>query len=343
MENFQSRNSPTDFAEESEKIVRENISFVSLGDGDIFSILNYLNPVSKIKFTAMGDLNFTERIASLADGEFKSTTKLESYRWAAAVMAFLQIAEIDFYGDSSLLEFASANGQEEAREKFRAFHVINNIDPKFLINFALGRSNSIPVNAFQGIPEINPIPESDRFARKGNYYHINYTFMLKIALLTKDPMEPYQKVINLIDWMYGDFMFGAPALHFANLYFSPSRPKKMLKDITKKGISNAAWDLTLVQEWGKVTVDESGNQQPLLLITRDKAVKNIAGRLVALSEEEFQAQLISPWGMKTKYGRIIFNHYAKRWKQAEEDKSRNRKSYELLSKMKKTLETQLFG
>ena len=334
---------PQEDIEKIEKIVRDNISFVALVDGDIFNLFNYLNPLNRLKFRAMGDLNFTEKIASLADGEFNPTTKLEPYRWAAAVMAFLQIAEIDIHFDSSMLEFASFHGREEAREKFKAFHLINNIDPKVLIDFALGRTESIPADAFQGIQGITQIPDARRFSRKGNYFHLNYTFMLKIALLAKDSTDPYHKMIKLIDWMNDEFMFDAPTLQFANIYFSPSRPKRMLKDISKRGISNAAWDLTLIQEWGKVAVEECGTQRPLLLITRDKAVKNIAGRLVASTYEEFQSHMTSPWGKKSSHGRRIFSHYEMRWNQAEKDKSRNRKSYALLSGMKKSLETLLFG
>lgn len=335
---------PQEDIEKIEKIVRDNVSFVALVDGDIFSLFNYLNPLNRLKFRAMGDLNFTGKIASLADGEFKPTRNLESYRWAAAVMAFFQIAEIDFHFDSSLLEFASIHGPEEARENFIAFHMVNNIDPRFLIDFALGRTNSIPCSAFESLPNIDYPPATKRFDQKGAYFQINYIFIMKIVLLDKEDLPGHEKMILLIDWMLSDFMFGAPALQFANIYFSPSRMSRMLKNHTKEGIHNAAWDLTLVQEWGKIATSESGTQRPLMLITRDKAVKAVSQRLVASNEEEFRSHIIKPWGVKMKHhGKRIFSHYQTTWDRVANDETRDRMSYALLHRVKTALERQLFG
>lgn len=335
---------PQEDIERIEKIVRDNVSFVALIDGDIFDLFNYLNPLNPLKFRAMGDLNFTGKIASLADGEFNPTRNLEPYRWAAAVMAFFKIAEIDFCFDSSLQEFASKNSTDEARAKFVAFHRVNNINPRFLIDFALGRANSISSSAFECLPHIeNPAP-TKRFDQKGAYFQINFIFMMKIALLDKEDLSGHEKMMLLIDWMLSDFMFGAPALQFANIYFSPSRFRRMLKNKTIEGIHNAAWDLTLIQEWGKIAISESGTQRPLMLVTRDKAVKAISTRLVASDEEEFRSHMIKPWGVKMKsHGKKIFAHYQSSWDIVADDESRKRPSYALLSRVKADLEQQLFG
>ncbi len=74
---------PQEDIDKIEDIVRDNVRFVALVDGDLFSLFNYLTPLNQLKFRAMGDLNFTEKIASLADGGFKPSKKLEPYRWAA--------------------------------------------------------------------------------------------------------------------------------------------------------------------------------------------------------------------------------------------------------------------
>lgn len=334
---------PTDIAA-IEAIVARNNSFVLLVEGNYFSILEHLNFNNSLKARAMADLNFTEKIASLAQGEFSEKRNLEPYRWAAAVLAFCQIAEIDFAYDSSMFEFASIYGHDEALEKRNAFDLVNNIDPRHLIDFALERSNYIPSHAFDGLDDVLTQKCTTRFDQTGWYFLANYICVLKIATLAKEPIKDFKKVIKFIDWMLNEFMFCAPALQFANIYFSPSKIRKMLKGHSKEEILNATWDLTLVQEWGKRAILNRDLEKPLMLITRDKAVKEIAVRLSAETECELRAHLTGPWDIHSKHkGKKIYEHYEKCYRQVCEDVTRRYKSDEEIAKLKNELEVRLFS
>jgi hypothetical protein len=334
---------PSDIAS-IEEIVAKNKSFVLLVEGNYFSILEHLNFNNPLKARAMADLNFTEKIASLAQGEFRGKRNLEPYRWAAAVLAFCQISEIDFAYDSSMFEFASIYGQDEALEKRNAFDLVNNIDPKHLIDFALERTNFIPSHAFDGLDDVLAQKCTTRFDQTGFYFQVNYICVLKIALLATEPIKDFEKVIKFIDWMLNEFMFCAPALQFANIYFSPSKLRKMLKGHSKKAILNATWDLTLVQEWGKRAIVNRDLEKPLMLISRDKAVKEIASRLCADTEDEFRTHLTGPWDIHSEHkGKQIYEHYEKCYRSVCEDVTRRCKSEEELARLKNELEVRLFG
>jgi hypothetical protein len=120
-------------------------------------------------------------------------------------------------------------------------------------------------------------------------------------------------------------MFGAPALLFANRYFSPNRFRRMIKGLRKKDIQNAAWDLTLVQNWRRAALKGIKGTQPAILMSDDKAVKDIARRITAETDAESQGQLCEPWGHHSRDGRRVFDHYMQLWSDAQGDPDRSKK------------------
>jgi hypothetical protein len=144
--------------------------------------------------------------------------------------------------------------------------------------------------------------------------------------------------------MHSDYLFGAPATQFANLYFSPTRQRKMVKDYTESGIKNAAWDMSLVQYWRKAALSGAENDRPVLLISRDKAVRAIATRLVAETEEELFSHIASGWGAKNDHGRQIFERYRQIWDSIENpNSSRTTPTITDITEMTKTMEEQLYS
>jgi len=57
----------------------------------------------------------------------------------------------------------------------------------------------------------------------------------------------------------------------------------------------------------------------------DKAVKDVARRITAESEEEFTNHLREPWGRNSPDGLRIFNHYRQAWETVAQNTSRSKK------------------
>ena len=75
------------------------------------------------------------------------SVELPDLRWAAAILAFSQIAKITFDYASSVYELASSCGGEEAVKEVRSFRIADNSSPQVFIDFALGRIDAIPHEA----------------------------------------------------------------------------------------------------------------------------------------------------------------------------------------------------
>jgi hypothetical protein len=142
-------------------------------------------------------------------------------------------------------------------------------------------------------------------------------------------------MILLVEWMVDEFMFGAPALLFANRYFSPNRFRRMIKGLRKKDVQNAAWDLTLLQNWRRAALKGIKGTNPAILMTGDKAVRDVARRMTAESDEEFRWHLLEPWGNSSRDGLRVFNHYWEACEKTSQDANRGQKvpNYETQLKM----------
>jgi hypothetical protein len=323
-------------------LLRQEDCFVALLDGDFYNIAAYLDPTDKRSFTALLDRNVYTRITSIVEGTISDTEDKSHYRWAAAVLAFCQIADITFYYDSSLDEYASKQGGSKALAEFDAFHLADNSDPKIFLDFSVGNTDSISSEIFKKVPEAKDRPEPVAFENPRSRYYLNYVAILKIAILSREEIEPVDRMLQFLDWMYSEFMFGAPAMRFANIYFSPQRHRRMIKNFQKPGIENAAWDLSLVQYWRKMAIKGAADDSPVLLITRDKAMREIAKGLVAESDEEYETSFTKPWGSRNNSGSKIFQKYCDLSQKAESDPNRTVLSEDDVKRITVTLEEELF-
>src|SRR5262245_49046736 len=99
-------------------MVRASNCFVALVNGDLYEIGNHLAS-EEFEFTAMLDRNVYSRIAALGAGSALPKSHLPEYRLAAAILAFAKITDITFDAASSLYEYASFKGGEEAVNDLR--------------------------------------------------------------------------------------------------------------------------------------------------------------------------------------------------------------------------------
>jgi hypothetical protein len=330
---------PREDIEGIQSIVQANESIISLLNGDVYQIFHYLTLGPLKNFTAVVNRNFYTRITALVRNELPQNRDLSDFRWAAAVLAFLQIAEVKFFASSSLQEYASARGGEAAVEEIKAFRVADDTDPKHWIDFALGRTNKIDNSKLASPRSVERTPTPAEYEAIPRQFESNRACVLKIALLSLESCSPKEKVIKLIEWMYADFMFVSPALLFANIYFSPSRRSKMLKGYDDKSIRNATWDLTLAQFWRQYAIKGVQQNEPVLLITRDKALKDIAIRFTAETDDEFRAHLANLWGQRDSSGKEIHDYYLLREKDVVKDREAGRRKRPTLAETRVVIQS----
>lgn len=327
-----------------ESMVRSADCFVALIEGDLYAIGDHL-AADHFKFTATLDRNVYTRITALVSGTAIPTSQLTDYRCAAAILAFAKIADITFDYNSSLYEYASSRGGSEAVKELHRFRSADNADTSAIIDFALARTDRLPAEALTDDFGKGEAPPASEFERITYPYRINYTFALKIAELAASQIPDVKKMLNFLDWMEFEFILGSPATLFANRYFSPNRFGKMLKGRSRRGIMNAAWDLTLIQDWRKRALAGLENGNPAILITRDRAVKNMAGLITAETMEEFEDAIRAPWGRNTQEGKRVARRYMELHSRGEAKITHNRKlpNVEAQKAMMQDLERKLFG
>ena len=301
---------PKEDLDEISRLVRENESFVALMTGDIYNIRHYRIPSPVSNFSAILDRNVYTRVTALVRGKQLPDHALADHRWAAAVIAFCQIAGIRIHYASSLQEYASAKGGASALDDLECFHKADNCDPKALIEFAMGRTDTLDLSSVEKL-KVPDLPVSAKDFEEPIYeFRLNYILALKIALLDRDSKNPPEKrILSFIDWMDNEFRLGSAALQFANLLFSPARMKGMLKKRNLKDVRNIAWDFALIQNWRGRALEGTTNSEPVILATRDKVVKFIARRLVSATDEEFRSFLLDPWEPSLAKGEAVFQRY----------------------------------
>lgn len=144
------------------------------------------------------------------------------------------------------------------QEELSFFRSADNANPQILIDIALGRSNSLPAN------ELCSVKTSRFTALKGDDIHrwkLHYGLTLKIAAIEQSGGNDDKKVREYLEWIYRDYVFLASAVIFGIIYFSRQRIRKMLKGLNsgeiekvKRGLRNAAWDMTLAHYWSKKAI-----------------------------------------------------------------------------------------
>ena len=290
-------------------LVRKHESFVALVDGDIYAIHQYHLPSPLGNFTAILDRNVYTRILAVLRGQSIASHALEDHRWAAAVLAFCQIADITFQYGSSLQEYASIKGGEAAVADMKDFYRADNCDPKAWIDFAVGRTSVFDTSSIDDLRSPTSFPTAGEFEVPIYEFRVNYIFALKIIALSFEKAPAEKVMMGFLSWMKEEFVLGAGATHFANLLFSPARIKKMLKRRTIRDAQNIAWDLATLQNWRRCALVGAEKSEPVILITRDKVLKFMAKRLVASDSEEYRRLLTEPWQSAPEKGEQIFEHY----------------------------------
>jgi len=292
---------------------------------DAYSISDYIKEkeIHGTEIKAIFDRNIFTDIISLVRG-IKISPHSESKRLAAALMAFLQCADVTIEPNMALYEYASTNSSVTANEELRLFRIADNIHPKIYADIALKRKDILK----RKIRINSQVETLYDFEKQLRFWNFNYTIVLKLALIELEAIEQHQKMAKFMKWMFEDFYFGAPATLFANYYFANKAKIKGIKSLDRKralaSLKNMTWDLTILTEWGKKVSSQKETNTIWLLCSGDRILMRIANNLfLGLSEnikieEKIKNNFIENWG--SKIGVELYEAYLQ-YKQTCNDKS----------------------
>lgn len=276
-----------------EKMIRDSDSIRTIWPVNLFEryfLGAYVKEtdVEKNKFFALLDRNiYTDIIAVAKSSGTKSHTPQQKV--ACALLAFLQLAEVTIEPNMAVNEYVDSGHYEEAVSELRLFRAVDNLDPRILMELALGRRNKMPASMlnWQQVVSVE--------SKKGEDYlgwKIHYGFALKMAIIELQGGKPVEKLERFRDWVYKEYIvIGCPII-FALVYFSEKRFKGMFKHIGSgdkgkvlRGVRNTTWDMMVAYSWSKKAFTEKENGIFWLLCTADKALRTFADSLVVTGDE----------------------------------------------------------
>ena len=276
-----------------EKMIRESDTITTIWPVDLFDryfLGAYVKEtdVEKNKFFALLDRNiYTDIIAVAKSSGTKPHTPQQKV--ACALLAFLQLAEVTIEPNMAINEYVDSGHHEEAVAELRLFRAVDNLDPRMLIELALGRRNKIPASMlnWQEVESVESKKGEDFLSWK-----IHYGFVLKMAIIELQGGNPVEKLNRFLDWVYKEYVGIGSAIIFSFVYFSEKRFKGMVKHIGSgdkdkvlRGVRNATWDMTVAYSWYKKSMAEKENGIFWLLCTADKALRTFAGSIVVTGDE----------------------------------------------------------
>jgi len=213
----------------------------------------------------------------------------------------------------AVYEYADANNSDHAWQDVSILRYADNLDCSIWHSLFLGTSSAIP-SPWRSSAQIQQPPHGVNFQQRPRPFDFCLPFVLKLALLERTGKKPIQKMIEYLDWMHEEYFFGVSGVLFGNLFLSPSRESKMIKNVgavdrSKRlsGIRNACWDITLVQQWLEYVKKQSAANRLWLLCSADRALVRTAERIFESQAASLKKSFEDDWGFAS--GSTLFKHY----------------------------------
>ncbi|MCG7394236.1 hypothetical protein MHY87_15120 [Microvirga sp. ACRRW] len=203
---------------------------------------------------------------------------------AVNVLAFAKAMDMLMEPSIAFHELAHHGGSDLAYEELAWFRTADNHDTWEWIEAALGRRSS-----FSASPQRHLGEDAKRdLSYPLNRWRRNYIVALKIAELELKPLPHIEKALQLLHWLYQDFLLAGPAALFASLYFSPNGSRKRLikylrspdRDRAIEGAKNAAWDITYLSDFAERVLKSEQERRRYIFATSDKSLARVAPLLV---------------------------------------------------------------
>ncbi|MDD5114708.1 MAG: hypothetical protein PHC94_11890 [Methylobacter sp.] len=254
-----------------ERLVRESDSLIAAHAAlqDIYSLGEY-QKLGAVKREVLLDNNILTRLIHLAKGlEINGDGEsVKNYKYCCALMCFFILNNINIETNISFYERASSNGHPKAIDEYPYFMIANHIHPMIYANLALGITNHICneqiVYTRDNIKIV--VPEESNFSKQLNDWKLIYSHMLKAKILLRDEPKPVKRIEQMMEWFASESSITPGSLLFILILLSSRRGKLggLVKNINssefttlKKGLKNAAWDLTYLTTWRKMTNSQS--------------------------------------------------------------------------------------
>ncbi|OUR59857.1 hypothetical protein A9Q74_15895 [Colwellia sp. 39_35_sub15_T18] len=275
-------------------------------------LINYSIEPNK-KFKCLLDRNVVSYLISLVNGlDLSSVKEAGCYREVAGLQAFLSAANIESEACMAYHEYIDVNGIDKADNELASFRTADNLNANIYLDIALGKLNVISSSDLSVFEkgELLGAQLPERLA----LFEKNIVIVKKALTLKEQGLTNYQTMLELVDWLYSDYFFSAPAFHFLSLYFSTEKVSGMIKSKSLKEVRNATWDITYLQQLAKVCQHDD---EIWLFSTFDKAIKKTADLLFVRYDEleddyfnRLEQSYSTMWGKKNGYGRKLLSKLA---------------------------------
>jgi hypothetical protein len=241
-------------------------------------------------FIAHIDSNFLGHLLSI----FSRDRCSKEARSVAAVMAFAITFDIKINPNFATHEYAMSGGQDDPDSRLAKFYQVDNLHPKLYADIALGRRRNL-TSFCNSKPKFTK--HRDTFNKPLKGHNFVKTCLLKVVAIHTNPANrgkekpehKIQRLLELLDWMFYDFLLCGPVFTTAELLWGSNSNKTVLKlspndkygDLINK-VENATWDLNLAMNWSESESKRRPHIDPIyLLFTRDRALEQLAQMLLA--------------------------------------------------------------
>ncbi len=313
-----------DYFEPIKKIVRDaNPLIASSTIEDIYCLERYMLRQEGLNHNVLIDNNIFTRVVNLAKGNKIPSTETKDYQFCCAVMCFFILGNFNIEPNISLYERTSKNSHSQAIEDLYYFRVADHIHPMGYARLALGLTYEFSNEEIQSAKKI--IDGNFRDTEESNYgkllddWKLKYLHLLKVTALSKNSLEDTENARIFLEWITHDCSTSPGSIFFALLFFSPKRSSlpTMIKKINTgnadtliKGVKNAAWDLTYITKYRKLSKNHS-EQTIWFFCSNDNLLKIIARSLYLKEDQKIetavQSLINNYWGNKK--GNKVYKHY----------------------------------
>lgn len=309
------------------------VTHFSSAPNEVYSIRTYLEQhfLHETGVRLFVDRQIISYLKQLATG--RALTAPER-KLCSAIMCFAILAKIEIEPNIGIHEYADSNGDAEAWRDLCILRHADNVDFHLYHSIFKGLADSLPITA--QFPNSELPPQEHSFTKRLRFFSFSYAFLLQIASLEKAPIPPADKMLRYLDWMYNEYLFGAPAVLFGNIFLSPSRQKRMIKNINSAdrlerlaGVRNASWDLTYIQQWLSYLKKQQEAAQIWIACSNDRIVTKIARLSIATDDarddviqSRIREMMAECWGATD--GGKIYGHYRRLASQVESPNRPNR-------------------
>ena len=269
-----------------------------------------------VEFKCLFDRNVVSYLISLVNGlDISEQKNQQPYRSVAALQAVLNAGNILSETGYSYHEYIERNGLDKADDELALFRTADNLNPNIYLDLFLKQRDSISRNELSLFKTGELI--GGKLPERLTLVERNAVIIKKaISLARSKRITPYQTMLELMDWIYDEYMFSAPSFHFLSVYFSSWKISKMLKSHGPKDLRNAIWDISFIQLLIKYCREDSDSVW--LFSSFDKAIHSVVDLTFVRREEDesmymerLENSYASMWGKKNGYGKKLLNKLVK--------------------------------